>query len=132
MNSVLLQTATRFIAPLLFIFSILVLLRGHNEPGGGFIGGLLAAAAVALVNFANGLERAGSFLRFSPRTLMVGGVTIALFSGTLPLLVGKPFLTGLWMGGPIPLGTPLLFDTGVYLAVLGVTTNIIFALGENA
>lgn len=134
MTSVILSTAIRLLLPLLLLFSVFMLLRGHNEPGGGFVGGLVAAAALALYALAEGAEEARRLLKFDPRALIVAGLTLALVSGILPLLLGQPLLTGLWFPYPVPvlehLGTPLLFDLGVYLLVAGMALLIVLSLME--
>jgi multicomponent Na+:H+ antiporter subunit B len=133
-QSFILSTATRYLLPLLLLFSFFLLLRGHNEPGGGFEGGLVAAAAFALYAIAFDAKAARSILKIDPRVLIGAGVLAAAFSGLLSLLVGQPFLTALWLKQPLPVlgkvGTTLLFDVGVYLLVLGATLMIIFALME--
>jgi len=134
MTSVILSTAIRLLLPLLLLFSVFMLLRGHNEPGGGFVGGLVAAAAIALYALAEGAEEARRLLKLDPRSLIASGLTLSLFSGVLPLLSGQPFLTGLWLPWPLPVlgyvGTPLLFDLGVYLLVAGMALLIILSLME--
>ena len=136
MTSLILSTATRFLLPLLLLFSLFVLLRGHNEPGGGFVGGLVAAAAFALSAIAFDVPTARRTLRLDPRTLMAIGLLAALGSGMIAVVCARPFMTGLWMTVHVPglaaldIGTPLLFDCGVYLLVLGVTLTIIFSLAE--
>lgn len=134
MTSLILSTATRYLLPLLLVFSVYVLLRGHNEPGGGFIGGLVAAAAFALYSIAFGVERAQRVLHAHPGLLIGLGLLVALSSGLASLLLGHPFMTGLFSTGSLPVlgkvGTPLLFDLGVYLVVLGATLTIVFALSE--
>ncbi|MGH7844311.1 MAG: Na+/H+ antiporter subunit B [Candidatus Binatia bacterium] len=136
MTSLILSTATRFLLPLLLLFSIFVLLRGHNEPGGGFVGGLIAAAAFALHAIATDVRTTRRTLRRDPRTLIAIGLIVALGSGIIALFYGLPFMTGFWVTLYIPLveelhiGTPLLFDGGVYLVVLGVSLTIIFSLAE--
>lgn len=134
-QSLILSTATRYLLPLLLLFSFFLLLRGHNEPGGGFVGGLVAAAAFALYTIAVDVKTARLLLKVEPRVLIGAGVLMAAASGMLSLLAGKPFLTALWFKQPMPVlgkvGTPLLFDVGVYLLVLGVTLMIIFALAED-
>lgn len=134
MTSVILSTAIRLLLPLLLLFSVFILLRGHNEPGGGFVGGLVAAAAIALYALAEGVERARRLLKLNPRTLITSGLTLALTSGILPLLLGQPLLTGLWLPSSVPvlghLGTPLLFDMGVYLLVAGMALLIVLSLME--
>ena len=131
-QSVILSTSTRYLMPLLLLFSFFLLLRGHNEPGGGFVGGLVAASAIALYALATSVEQAQRLLRLDLRTLMGAGLLCALVAGLLGPLFGNPLLTGLWYDQPIPvvgkLGTPLLFDIGVYFVVVGVTLKILFAL----
>jgi multicomponent Na+:H+ antiporter subunit B len=134
MGSLILTTAVRLILPLMLLFSIFVLLRGHNEPGGGFIGGLVAAAAYALYGFAFGPAEVRRSLLVNPRLLIGVGLTVAVSSALLSFITGQPFMTGLWYENEIPvigkLGTPLLFDVGVYTVVLGITLLIVFSLQE--
>jgi multicomponent Na+:H+ antiporter subunit B len=136
MTSLILSTATRFLLPLLLLFSISVLLRGHNDPGGGFIGGLIAAGSFALIAIAFGVRRSRRTLRANPRTLIALGLLAALGSGTFGLIGGRPFMSAYWVMLEIPIleqlavGTPFLFDCGVYLVVLGVALTIIFSLAE--
>ncbi|MEX0866844.1 MAG: Na+/H+ antiporter subunit B [Pirellulales bacterium] len=134
MNSLILSTAARLLLPLLLIFSVFLLLRGHYEPGGGFVGGLTAAAAFLLCLFAFGLPEARRILWISPLSWIAAGLTLALTAGLLPMLFRKPFLTGLWPEWDLPivgnLGRPLLFDMGVYAVVVGVVTLIVFELAE--
>jgi multicomponent Na+:H+ antiporter subunit B len=124
------RTATRILMPLLLLFSVFLLLRGHNEPGGGFVGGLVAAAAFALYGLAYGVERAQRALFVEPLTLLGAGLLIAFASGLPALLRGEPFLTAQWLAGPLALGTPVVFDIGVYLVVTGVASMMIFSLAE--
>lgn len=132
MSSVILSTAIRLLLPLLLIFSVFLLLRGHNEPGGGFVGGLVASSAIVLYALAEGVAKARRLLWIDPRHLIGGGVLLALLSGMVPLLFAQPFLTGLWLPWPFPVlghvGTPLLFDTGVYLLVAGMALLIVLSL----
>lgn len=135
MRSLILGTATRFMLPLLWLFSLFLLWRGHNQPGGGFSGGLVAAASISLYALAFGVQAGRDLLRFSPRTLMGSGLLVALFSAAASLLFHRPFMTGLWglyvPGiGELPLGTPLMFDAGVFLVVTGATLSIVFSLTE--
>lgn len=132
MYSLILATASRYLLLLLLIFSVFLLLRGHNEPGGGFAGGLVGASAYALYFIANGIGEARRVLRFDPQAVVASGLLLAALS-TLPSLVaGEPFMTAIWIDTGIPLigkvGTPLLFDFGVYLLVLGMTLSIVFTL----
>ncbi len=136
MISIILRTATKGLIALLLLFSVFLLLRGHNEPGGGFVGGLVAAAAYTLHVLAYSVPSTRTALLVEPRTLIGVGLLVVGVSAMLPMLAGRPFLTGLWIdldlpgGGVLDLGTPLLFDLGVYFAVLGVVLTIILALAE--
>jgi multicomponent Na+:H+ antiporter subunit B len=135
-TSLILRTTTRFVLPLLLLFSVFLLVRGHHEPGGGFSGGLVAAAAFVLYRFAFGVEDVRRVLPLDTRALLGVGLLVAAGSGSLALLAGRPLMTGLWVRVPVPgvgdldLGTPLLFDVGVYLTVVGVTLSIILPLAE--
>jgi multicomponent Na+:H+ antiporter subunit B len=135
MPSLILSTATRYLLPLLLLFSIFILLRGHHEPGGGFVGGLIAAAAFALYAFAYNVTSARQALRVNPRVFIGLGLLLAISSGLISLLDGVPFMTGRWLEQPLPIlgkvGTPVMFDVGVYLVVLGVVLLIVFSLAES-
>jgi multicomponent Na+:H+ antiporter subunit B len=135
-RALILQTSTRALFPLMLVFSAFLLARGHNEPGGGFAGGLVAATAYALVVVGHGVGTARRLLRLDPRLVMALGLGVALGSALLPWLLGGTFFEGLWLKFPVPvvgkLGTPFLFDIGVYLAVLGVTLTIVFELAEES
>ena len=136
MNSLILRTATRYVLPLLLMCSVFLLIRGHNEPGGGFTGGLMAAAAISLYAIAFDVPSARKMLRLQPLTIIGAGLLLASGSGLLSLLLGRPFMTGTWGEvdvhglGHLALGTPVIFDIGVYLVVLGVTVLIILSLAE--
>jgi multicomponent Na+:H+ antiporter subunit A len=130
LTSTIFRTAARLLMPLLLLFSVFLLLRGHNEPGGGFVGGLVAAAAFALYAIAFGVERARQALLVEPLTLLGTGLLIALVSGVPAAVRGQPFLTAQWALGPVTVGTPALFDFGVFLVVAGVVLMMIFSLAE--
>ncbi len=134
MFSIILSTASKYLLPLLLIFSFFLLLRGHNEPGGGFVGGLVAAAAYALYFIANGVEEAKKLLKAEPIKIIAAGLLVALVSTLPALLAGRDFMSGLWLEPQFPVigkvGTPLLFDAGVFLLVLGIAVKIIFSLAE--
>ncbi len=136
MHSVILAIATRYLTPLMLVFSIILLFRGHSNPGGGFIGGLLAAGGFVLHTIAFEVSSARKKLRVDPRTLIGIGLLTSLISAFISLFLEKPFMTGNWwelelsLLGKLHIGTPLFFDIGVYLVVVGVTLTIIFALSE--
>ncbi len=137
MNSVIFRSSTQVLLPFMLTVSVVVLFRGHNEPGGGFVGGLLAASGFALHAMAFGYRSAQDTLRIDPRVLIGVGLFIAAGSGIPSLLVGEAYLQGLWItlepyGFPEPLkvGTPLAFDVGVYLLVLGAAFLMVCTLEE--
>lgn len=136
MRSLILVTAARPLVPLLLLFSIFLLLRGHNEPGGGFAGGLVAAAAFTLLAISRDPATARRALFVEPQTLIGLGLLVAIGAGVVGLLMGDPLLTGQWFEIALPgglmleLGTPLVFDVGVYLVVLGATLTMVLTLAE--
>lgn len=132
MRSTILQTASNYLLPILLLFSIFLLLRGHYYPGGGFVGGLVASIAFVLHSFAYGTDNTLKILRYKPLSLIPTGLIIATLSMFLPVLFGYPVMTGLWIEQPIPvigmIGTALFFDLGVYLVVIGVVLTILFTI----
>lgn len=134
-DKIILRTATNYLLPLLLMFSIFVLLRGHYLSGGGFVGGLIASIAFVLHSFAHTTKTTLSLFSFTPKTLIPIGLSLAILSALLPVFFGKAFMTGLWLDTPIAVigsvGTALFFDTGVYLVVIGVTLTILFTIKEN-
>jgi len=137
MNSIILRAGTRYLAGLLLLFSVYMLLRGHNEPGGGFIGGLIGASSFVLYAIACGTHDARAALRMRPDTLAVVGLGVAFLAGLAAALFGDPFFTGQWLfvgatddDKGLPLSTVLVFDIGVYLAVFGAILSLVFAMEE--
>ncbi|PWG79936.1 Na+/H+ antiporter subunit B [Pararcticibacter amylolyticus] len=135
MKSTILQAASRYLLPILLLFSIFLLLRGHYYPGGGFVGGLVASIAFVLHSFAHGTDNTMKILRYKPLSLIPAGLGIAALSMFLPVLFGQPVMTGLWINQPLPVigmvGTALFFDLGVYLVVVGVVLTILFTISLN-
>ncbi len=137
MKTIILKTASNYLLPLLLLFSVFILVRGHYLPGGGFVGGLVASIAFVLHAFANGLENTRQLLRIHPGYFMPAGLALALLSGVAPMLLADmPFMTGLWFEGKAPVigsvGTALFFDVGVYFVVIGAVLTIIFTISETA
>jgi multicomponent Na+:H+ antiporter subunit B len=135
MKSLILRTATPFIVAVMLLFSIFVLLRGHNEPGGGFIGGLIAVAALSIYGIAFGVETVRRAIVFHPLAIAGAGLLLSTLSGFLSAIFHVPFMTGLWitpvvLGVEIPLSTVMSFDIGVYLVVVGAVTSIALSLEE--
>jgi multicomponent Na+:H+ antiporter subunit B len=135
MRTVIFRTVAPFLTALMVLFSIFVLLRGHNEPGGGFIGGLIAASAIAIYGIACGVSPVRRALRLHPMTIAGIGLAVSCLSGVPSLVAGVPYLTGLWafpnvLGVELALSTPILFDIGVYLVVVGAISSVALALEE--
>lgn len=135
MRSLILSATARFLLPILFMFSLFLLVRGHNLPGGGFVGGLVAAAAFVLYAIAHGVGEARRLLRVNTVSLLGAGLLLAMGSGLLALFKGSSFMKGLWLHHHVPvfgkMGTPVVFDMGVYLVVLGATLTVLFNLMED-
>ncbi|MDJ0523021.1 MAG: MnhB domain-containing protein [Planctomycetota bacterium] len=131
MRSLILLGSTRLLVGSMMAFSLFLLWRGHNEPGGGFVGGLVASVALGLLGISGGPGAVRRMLRIDPRALTGLGIVFALAAGVWGLLSGGAFLEGLWITlAGIKLGTPLLFDIGVYLVVIGAVTTMILTLEE--
>lgn len=132
-GSLILQTAARALLPLLLLLSIFMLLRGHNLPGGGFIAGLVASSAFALYVFAYDAATSRRLLMMDPRTMMGVGLLLGALAGLPAMLRGEAYLAAQWWDvslGPLKLNTPLIFDIGVYLVVIGTVMAVVLALAE--
>lgn len=137
MKTLILKTASRYLLPLLLLFSVFILLRGHYLPGGGFVGGLIASIAFVVHAFANGLEQTKHLIRIHPGYFMPVGLLIAFLAGVTPMFLSSlPFMTGVWFPEPLAvigmIGSALFFDIGVYIVVVGVALTIIFTITESA
>lgn len=135
MRTLIFRTAAPYLTALMLLFSVFVLLRGHNEPGGGFIGGLIAASAFAIHGIAFGVPTVRRAIHFHPIAISGFGLLLAALSGLVSLVFGVPFLTGLWvspslLGVTLDLSTVMVFDIGVYLVVVGSITSIALGLED--
>jgi multicomponent Na+:H+ antiporter subunit B len=135
MNTLIFRTFAPFVTALMLLFSIFVLLRGHNEPGGGFIGGLIGASAFAIYGIAFGVQAVRRAMVFHPMSVAGFGLLVSTLSGVVSLAVGYPFMTGIWIyptfaGIEVPLATVISFDIGVYCVVVGSFASIALALEE--
>ncbi|MBZ8133110.1 Na+/H+ antiporter subunit B [Afifella sp. IM 167] len=135
MSTVIFRAIAPYLTALMVLFSVFVLLRGHNNPGGGFIGGLIAASAFAIYGIAYGVPPVRRALRFHPMQIAGTGLLFTVLAGIPSLFASVPFLTGMWayptvFGMEIAVSTPLVFDIGVYLVVLGTISSIALSLEE--
>jgi multicomponent Na+:H+ antiporter subunit A len=130
----ILRFATRFLMVVLVLFSAFLLLRGHNEPGGGFVGGLVLTAGFALHLLTFGAPATRTLLRIRPESLIGTGIVMSLAAGLAGIIGRGSFLASLWLPFPVPgvgkAGTVLLFDLGIYLVVFGVAVTILLLLSE--
>lgn len=136
-NSIILNAATRLLVALLLMFSVYMLLRGHNLPGGGFIGGLIGSTGFILYAIAQGCKATRAALRYEPQNIAMIGLGIALAAGVFAGLFGDAFFTGQWLfigetedDKGLPISSVLVFDIGVYLVVFGAILTLVLALEE--
>ncbi len=136
MNLLILRTVSRVHLFLMTLFAVYLLLRGHNEPGGGFIAGLLTAAAIVLQAVAFDVRYAERLVPIRESYLIAGGLTLAVGTGIVPTLFGAPLLDQVFghfdlpFFGHVELATALIFDLGVYFVVVGVSKWIILTIAE--
>ena len=136
--SVVLDTTVRLVFHTVLVFSLYLLFAGHNQPGGGFVGGLLAGAAITLNYVAGGIAEVRARSRFRPWTVLGAGLLLAVGMATFPLLSGGAVLdvasrsVELPLLGTVNLTTALAFDAGVYLAVVGMVLMAYEAFGDAA
>lgn len=133
-SQLILRTIARILCFFINTFALYLLLQGHNDPGGGFIAGLVSSISIVLLYISLGLSEVKRVIRFDPVFVAVMGLILAYGTAIAPTLVNSPFLKHSFVHGHLPLigeihiGTPFIFDLGVYLAVVGVTCKIILTL----
>jgi multicomponent Na+:H+ antiporter subunit A len=132
------EVVVRGLVYIAFTVSIFLLVAGHNDPGGGFVGGLVAGAAVALRYVAGGLDDVRRMVRSRPWSILGAGVVLAALTATVPVLFGHPVLeNAVWhldvpFLGELSLTSALFFDTGVYLVVVGLVFMVFEAFGGDS
>ncbi len=135
----MLRIAARVLLPLALVVTLYIFMRGHNQPGGGFIAGLVTAVTLVLQYMAAGQTRTDGVLRAESGrrfTRWIGlGLGIAGLTGVGAFAFGQPFLTSAYghpqlpLLGELPLATAALFDLGVYVTVVGATLLMLTTLG---
>lgn len=134
-RSILLEVVVRLIFHALIILSIYLLLSGHNGPGGGFAGGLVAGLALVARYLAGGRYELGATVPLDAGRILGSGLAIAVTMAFLPMLFGQSALASAWVDvdlgvfGSLPLVTSTLFDIGVYLVVFGLILDVLRSLG---
>lgn len=137
-HPIMLQVATRLILPMAMLVGIYLFLRGHNEPGGGFVAGLVFAIGLVMQYIASGQDWAATRQRIPFHTMIGAGVLVASATGIGSFLAGRPFLTSNYTHLHLPplqdfeLATAALFDLGVFLCVLGAVMLALDALARLA
>ena len=135
-TSPILQATARLTLHIMLLFSVYLLLRGHNAPGGGFIAGMLTAIAIILQMVAFDLESFKKEIPWNPLWVVFSGLTIAGLTGAGALVFGHPFMTSAFghfhipLLGDVELASAMFFDIGVYLVVVGTTLAIIRTIAE--
>ncbi|NHN33232.1 Na+/H+ antiporter subunit A [Paenibacillus agricola] len=136
-NDVILKTISKVVIFIILTFSLYLFFSGHNEPGGGFIGALMSAAAFVLLAMAFGTRTVSEVIPINFRKLSAVGILVALLTGMGSFLFDVPFLSHAFGYQDLPLlghselATAMLFDLGVYLTVVGITMTIILAIGRD-
>ncbi|WP_170008042.1 Na(+)/H(+) antiporter subunit B [Bacillus fonticola] len=136
-NDIIFQTVTRVAVFLIVLYSLNLFFAGHYTPGGGFIAGLMTAAAIVLLLLAYDIKTVVKILPINYISMVGIGLLLAVGTSVSAILFGKPFLTHAYDYFQLPLlgkqtlHTAVAFDTGVYLVVVGVTLTIIQTIGES-
>lgn len=135
-HPMMLQTISQLVLPLALMVSMYIFLRGHNLPGGGFIAGLVTAAAMILQYMANGVDWVKYRFNYNYQSIAAMGVLIATLTGIGSWVFGANFLTSWFtyldwpLVGKFEIATAILFDLGVYLTVIGATLMILANFGQ--
>lgn len=134
-RSILLEVVVRLIFHSLIVVSLYLLLVGHNEPGGGFAGGLVVGMALVARYLAGGRVELGAAAPIGAGTLLGVGLLLAVGTALAPLFIGADALTSTWFTielgvlGSIDFVTSTIFDIGVYLVVIGLVLDVLRSLG---
>ncbi len=137
-HPMMLVVATRLVLPLAVMVALYIFLRGHNQPGGGFIAGLVVAVAILMQYMASGFAFADQRLHADHHSLIGAGVLVAALTGLGSLAFGAPFLTSAFdyfslpLIGEFELATAILFDIGVALTVIGAVMLALAQLSQVA
>ncbi|MPZ52814.1 MAG: hypothetical protein GEU79_08790 [Acidimicrobiia bacterium] len=135
-RSILLDTVIDIVVRTVLLFSVFLLLSGHNAPGGGFVGGLVAGSALLLRYLAGEAEEVVGRVSIQPEALMSAGLSLAVITGAWSWLSAEPFLSSsifeinLPLLGTVKTTSALPFDMGVFLVVFGVCLAVIISLGR--
>jgi len=135
-HPLMMVVATRVVLPIALVVGVFIFLRGHNEPGGGFIAGLVVAVALVMQYMASGFAWAQARQRFDYHAIIAAGVMIAALTGVGAWFAGRPFLTSAFEYWTIPplakfeVATAIAFDVGVFLTVVGAVMLALASLSR--
>ncbi|MBR9999601.1 MAG: Na(+)/H(+) antiporter subunit B [Cyclobacteriaceae bacterium] len=136
MNSQITQLASKYLLPVLIVISVIVFFRGHHHPGGGFIAALIAATAIIFNAMVTETGSVYKRLFSHPVRLVAAGMSFCFLAAFAGLLESRPLFYGYWTEIKLPLvnkislGTPLLFDAGVFLVVTGSLLTVFLLILE--
>ncbi|MDN3671068.1 MnhB domain-containing protein [Echinicola jeungdonensis] len=134
MKTLVLETLLKPLVPLFIVFALYMFFRGHNHPGGGFIAGLIAVIPLMIHAIAFSPNKTVAVYKVKPFFLATGGLLLAVISGMFSLIKGSVFMASLWPENEMPvfgkIGTPILFDLGVFLVVAGFVLKVTFLFAE--
>ncbi|KYG33402.1 Na(+)/H(+) antiporter subunit B [Alkalihalobacillus trypoxylicola] len=136
-NDVMLRTITRIVVLIILIFSVYLFFAGHNNPGGGFIGGLMTASALLLMYLVFNIQTIKSVINIKFEAVIGIGLIVTILTGVIGVFNGDAYLTQYFDYFQIPifgeteLATALPFDLGIYLVVVGIALTIILAIAED-
>lgn len=135
MPELYLRLLDRVLTPVLLVLAVILLLAGHNSPGGGFIAGLVVAAAFQLQILSRGERYVRDTIGPRLQPIIGAGLLLAVLAAWLGVWQGGFFKGGWWKAevGPltVELGTPMLFDIGVFCVVLAVVTSYLLGLSQS-
>lgn len=136
MRSLIFRTTARYLVPVLLLFTLFLLFRGHNHPGGAFPAALVAAVALAIQAMARGDEKTTTPAPLGSHYLIAAGFALMILSGIPGLLNKAELMVAFWtrvgMGGGLFewLGTPVLFEIGIFIAIVGGARLMLQSLPE--
>lgn len=136
-NNLILRTSSRFVVFIILTLALYLFFAGHNNPGGGFIAGLVLSSAYVLMLMVNDIETVQKSIPLDFKKVAAFGTFLAVGTGFGGIIFGAPFLTQVFghfhlpLFGMVELTTVTIFEAGVTLTVVGVVTTIILSISED-
>ncbi len=126
--SFIVTSTTKIIAVLVNIFAVMMFFKGHNDTGGGFIAGTISALSLIMLTMVYGKKYTKSLIKINPITLALSGVLLSYLTCLIPTFFDLPFM--MHKLSYFGIGTPMIFDFGVYCVVVGTISQMIVMLEE--